>query len=573
MGAAVSKGHSKDRLVDALASHAAQRSAIYARGTTTPDAAVRAAAMRRAGPLVRLVPDALSGARRGKFLYFLHHEGDLGTFFKPARIGLRYALDEDGDLDGAAGELALMAFPGGREALLAYEEARKSRLVLEALTGRGVTDRGRSAGATPEEAEAQAAADALDTEEALAAAREAIRAFRACPGADVPPRQPTQWAGAEEAQPLFLARFQVGWQRARAAWLAVSLLEKAREYDDAVSALRALLRCGWCLHKRGDMWDRLCIDLGTHLRRKGDELAAALAAIDDPWVRGGGHAAALRRAKKLSQSSAQADARLTASLGLLLAGCEPRVTTVYARQRPQTEENPMARARFFSATSGDVISVEAVVLEHYEADGWRGVHDEGSTLRTLFGLLLWDALFDTSVRYAFASRFQAAPLDLAAESFAPARKERIDAVLREVRRGRAPELVRGAFSAHREKLCVGVRWELWGVDELAEIAACLGGDALADLLQLLADDYGAWSAGLPDLLLWRAPEKGARQARLCEVKSPNDSLSAQQRAWCAALRSAGCDVEMAQVLPPPKRPAAGGFSAWKPNNRRSNKRR
>ena len=98
-------------------------------------------------------------------------------------------------------------------------------------------------------------------------------------------------------------------------------------------------------------------------------------------------------------------------------------------------------------------------------------------------------------------------------------------------------------------------------------------DALADLLQLLADDYGAWSAGLPDLLLWRAPEKGARQARLCEVKSPNDSLSAQQRAWCAALRSAGCDVEMAQVLPPPKRPAAGGFSAWKPNNRRSNKRR
>ena len=93
MGAAVSKGHSKDRLVDALASHAAQRSAIYARGTTTPDAAVRAAAMRRAGPLVRLVPDALSGARRGKFLYFLHHEGDLGTFFKPARIGLRYALD------------------------------------------------------------------------------------------------------------------------------------------------------------------------------------------------------------------------------------------------------------------------------------------------------------------------------------------------------------------------------------------------------------------------------------------------------------------------------------------------
>ena len=60
---------------------------------------------------------------------------------------------------------------------------------------------------------AQAASDrkllrrhARQLEEALAAAREAIRAFRACPGADVPPRQPTQWAGAEEAQPLFLAR-------------------------------------------------------------------------------------------------------------------------------------------------------------------------------------------------------------------------------------------------------------------------------------------------------------------------------------------------------------------------------
>ncbi len=43
--------------------------------------------------------------------------------------------------------------------------------------------------------------------------------------------------------------------------------------------------------------------------------------------------------------------------------------------------------------------------------GWEGVHSEGASLRTLFGLLLWDQLF-APVPHVFLHRYHRAPLDL-----------------------------------------------------------------------------------------------------------------------------------------------------------------
>ena len=59
-------------------------------------------------------------------------------------------------------------------------------------------------------------------------------------------------------------------------------------------------------------------------------------------------------------------------------------------------------------------SVEGLGLQHYaqpSRGGWRGVHDEGATLRTLFALLMWDVLF-ADVPGAFVGPCQTAPLDL-----------------------------------------------------------------------------------------------------------------------------------------------------------------
>jgi hypothetical protein len=76
--------------------------------------------------------------------------------------------------------------------------------------------------------------------------------------------------------------------------------------------------------------------------------------------------------------------------------------------------------------------VEQVALTHYiqKTNAYtHGKHAETATLRTLFGLVFWDILFDSSVPDVFVDRFQAAPLDLQTDYFYSNRKTNIDAKL------------------------------------------------------------------------------------------------------------------------------------------------
>lgn len=45
-------------------------------------------------------------------------------------------------------------------------------------------------------------------------------------------------------------------------------------------------------------------------------------------------------------------------------------------------------------------------------------------------------------------------------------------------------------------------WNKYELSDLKEIILCLGGNVLATILKVLAEDYQCWSSGLPDLLLW-----------------------------------------------------------------------
>lgn len=60
-----------------------------------------------------------------------------------------------------------------------------------------------------------------------------------------------------------------------------------------------------------------------------------------------------------------------------------------------------------------------------------GLHAEGDIWATLFGLLMWDALF-ADVPDVFRTRFQTAPLDLPTPAFYPARKDALEACLNKV---------------------------------------------------------------------------------------------------------------------------------------------
>lgn len=61
------------------------------------------------------------------------------------------------------------------------------------------------------------------------------------------------------------------------------------------------------------------------------------------------------------------------------------------------------------------------------------------------------------------------------------------------RNGRAGDLIRECWAAHQGVLCRGVSWERQPLQELLDIAACVGGAGLAALCSLLAEDLAGWS--------------------------------------------------------------------------------
>lgn len=73
----------------------------------------------------------------------------------------------------------------------------------------------------------------------------------------------------------------------------------------------------------------------------------------------------------------------------------------------------------------------------------------------------------------------------------------------------------------------------------------MGGHALSVVCQMLSEEWGHCTAGMPDLVVWRYSDK---QVRFCEVKGPGDKLSDKQKLWIDVLLRAGLHVEVSKVV-------------------------
>lgn len=244
--------------------------------------------------------------------------------------------------------------------------------------------------------------------------------------------------------------------------------------------------------------------------------------------------------------------------------------------------------RLFAGHDLADLSVEELALRHYfENEGFAcGVHSEGALLRDLFGILLFNEMFDTSVDGVFVSEFQDAPLDLGTEVFYTSRQSRLDLRLRMLSclcpRELAAEVHRCFAAAHGTRIH-GVNWQryegpcgtlhtrvalegaevggkeagrriLWTCNDqplpqeargLGALAGAIGGSAISAALRCLCEDYNA--SGLPDLIVWTWDEGRAPRARFVEVKSERDTLARRQRLWLSTLRSAGVEAEICHV--------------------------
>lgn len=191
-------------------------------------------------------------------------------------------------------------------------------------------------------------------------------------------------------------------------------------------------------------------------------------------------------------------------------------------------------------------SVEAMCLSHYRSLGWKGYHSEGGIVRTLFAFLFYDVLF-TYAPNVFQTEYQMCPLDLFSDAFYTTRISEINTRLADISNGGAEAIFNRVWAEHYDKktCVVGLSWE-YKYEDLGEIIGCFGGERLATVCKVMAQEYQQRGGGIPDLFLWRVAggDGDGGEVMFSEVKSENDRLSDTQRLWIHVLTGAGIRVEL-----------------------------
>ncbi|KAJ8249174.1 hypothetical protein GJAV_G00231970 [Gymnothorax javanicus] len=363
----------------------------------------------------------------------------------------------------------------------------------------------------------------------------------------------------QEELPVFLRCFTAGWAYTRLLSRGVEILQRLRRYEEAVLQLRCLLtQSTFCPDSRGRWWDRLALNLHQHLKRTEQAIACIKEGLSDPLVRTGHRLSLYQRAVRIRESpSCKKYRTLLRGLTVVQVQDVPHVT-IRGKVFPQA--GGMGKSVFVmeadeDAGSGDdahatvLCSVEELALAHYRRLGFdQGIHGEGSTFSTLFGLLLWDIIFMDGIPDVFRNLYQTCPLDLHTDRFYGNRQEALEErleVLKEASEETLQALLEEAWSAQEGRLCALVNWERFSsLQQAQSLVSCLGGPFLAGIVRRMAEDYRHCRGGLPDLVVWSTSNKSYK---LVEVKGPNDRLSQKQQLWLDALQQLGAEVEVCHV--------------------------
>ncbi len=186
--------------------------------------------------------------------------------------------------------------------------------------------------------------------------------------------------------------------------------------------------------------------------------------------------------------------------------------------------------------------IEGAVLAAMHAEGWQGVHSENWVWNALFGLLLWEAIYDPQPG-AFVQPLQIGPSDLHHAEFYTRRAALIERDLERLHD--APACLAHLQERHAAKHGTANPFVSWHAALPPLLEAHLHHvppAASAAVLRHFAQDVKRRKRGFPDLFLWR---DGA--CRFVEVKSPTDQLSPGQYHWLRFFADAGLDVVVQRV--------------------------
>ncbi|NXJ30039.1 FAN1 nuclease, partial [Dicrurus megarhynchus] len=359
--------------------------------------------------------------------------------------------------------------------------------------------------------------------------------------------------------PDYLRRFTVGWVYTRILSQGVEILQRLHKYKEAVQQLQSLLAQDvYCADSRGRWWDRLALNLHQHLKNTKKAIGCIRRGLADPAVRTGHRLSLCQRALRIRDSpSCKQFQGLLQDLPLLAVEDVTHVT-ISGKMCPQTG---MGKSVFLMEDIGDgeggedcsvstvMCSVEELALTHYRRNGFdQGIHGEGSTFITLYGILMWDIIFMDDVPDVFRNSYQTSPLDLYTDSFYENRRVVIEARLQQLHTASSEtlaKLVADVWTTQEGKAAALVNWGRFiSLTQVQSLVSCLGGTFLSGVFRRLCRDLRHCRGGLPDLLVWCSH---SRHFKLVEVKGPNDRLSPKQMLWLSELHKLGAAVEVCHV--------------------------
>ncbi|EFP08211.1 hypothetical protein CRE_16875 [Caenorhabditis remanei] len=347
-------------------------------------------------------------------------------------------------------------------------------------------------------------------------------------------------------------KFTPIWVHTRCCGHATTLLEKQKKYGMAVEWQRDLLITNkdvqlYCIDSRGLWWDRMLLNLDSHLKEKQECAKMIQLAINDPSVLEKELLSIQDRALKLKEMPP--DFRPPLNIGI------PKKRVISARTIAKSLGDGRLN-RFVIRDDEKEEDVECSVEEaarrwYLENEGYTiGIHDEGATWHTLFGLIFYDIIFSTEedVASTWHSEVQDCPSDLSNTLYSK-RKEKFEdrfEWLAEVDQEVIEDNIRKIWTLKQNETNRECSWKHFpsGVEDCVGLFQCISRTALVSIFRRLAENYRNSRSGFPDLTLWN-PEK--KTVAVIEVKGPGDRLSTKQRLWLSVFADNGIESEVCHV--------------------------
>ncbi|GFS85068.1 hypothetical protein TNCV_4222571 [Trichonephila clavipes] len=406
--------------------------------------------------------------------------------------------------------------------------------------------------------------------------------------------------------PTFLKRYTSFHVHVRCMTQGVEALQRLRQYKEAVSLLKRLLKqTVYCQDYKGRWYDRLALNLEQHLKQPEKALKAIKSGLKDTNVRVGHRYSLLTRALRITKSFDEADefrqqilkdaavneapkalkaiksglkdtnvrvghrySLLTRALRITKSFDEADEFRQQILKDAAVNEAPkviikgrlcprpvIGRRHVFISSSSTadidevtVLGVEQLSIEHYRENGFpEGIHGEGSTFISIYALLFWDIIYDGNIPDVFISPYQTHPLDLNSETFFLNRKDQILNHLKTLKQSTNEalrEIVKTTWENHHGQASL-VSWDHFtDLEHVQGLICCFGSDILSGICERLAKDFRFTRSGVPDLVVWN-PE--TLHVKIVEVKGPGDKLSSKQILWLDYLIQLGADAEVCLV--------------------------